>query len=95
MENEPRQEQKELQINVVPAEQGLGAKNCIVIPENATPDDMLEIISMATSNKAIKINEDEAGDDLYVIQFPNDKQEFIDQDSLAAKLRELSGNHAE
>lgn len=88
-------ESKNEKVKVVPAESGMGAKNCIVIEEGQNPL-MLEIVRAAVVNKAhIDNSDDEAGDDLYVVQFPGRKQEAMSHDDIASALRELSGDTGE
>jgi hypothetical protein len=75
-------------LEVIPAED-LRTKNCIVISEGGIHS-IGEITEMAVSNEAfIDNSDDEAGDDLYAVQFPDHKQELLTNDGIRGRIREL------
>lgn len=80
---------------VIPAEIGMGTKNCIVVKEGEIPT-LIDIVRAAVKNEAhIDNSDDEAGDDEYVVQFPGGEQERLMQDGISGRLRELSGEGGE
>lgn len=79
-------------ITVVPAEKDMGTKNCLVISERLTPT-IEEVVRAAANNEArISSDGEEAGDDLYVVQFPGSDQKALSYDDLMVALRDLSGS---
>jgi hypothetical protein len=84
--------EKESQLSVE-AGGGLGTKNYIVVREGASAED---IINMAAQNEAMVSGEgEEAGDDLYAVQFPGRESELMSEDDIAGALREMSGERDE
>jgi hypothetical protein len=78
---------------VAPADQGLGAKNCIVIKEKANLS-LADIARLAVENEAIEASRGDE-DDIYVIQFPGYGQERLDDDKVLARLKEMRGEDGE
>jgi len=66
-------------------------RNCVVIPEGATPS-FIEIASIAAKNGAFIDNSyDEAGDDEYCVRFSGHKEELATYDHLRARIWALLG----
>jgi hypothetical protein len=71
-------------------------KNCLVIKEGTQFESAEEIIQLAIANEAFVDNsDDEAADDLYLVQFPGCGREALDHDSLVARWRELDSDNLE
>lgn len=86
-------EKEAVKLEVVPAVEGIihaEIKNCVVIPEGEPPT-VAEIMSAATSNEAFIDNEttEEAGDDLFAVQFPGGKQKLLHRDGIEAARRHM------
>ena len=64
----------------------MGATRCVIIPvgQQVSLDEVLQ----ASEGKAIVLDEDEAGDDKFVVRIGTEPQQLMEQDSLAAALRE-------
>ncbi len=80
--------EREPSLAVVPAAVD-GVENCVVIKDGDTPT-LGAIASTAVDHSAhIDNSDDEAGDDLYAVQFPGHPQELLEQDGVSARIREL------
>lgn len=87
----PSRNMNESPLQIVPAAGIDGVENCVVVNEGEVPE-LLDIVSAAVKNKAhIDNNDDEAGDDLYAVQFPGQTQELLERDAIAGRIRELMG----
>jgi len=71
-------------MNIEPAEIK-GCRNCVVIEEGEQLS-VGQIASFATKNGAIIVNDDEAGDDKYLVRFPGKGQSLKDYDQLVGDL---------
>ena len=77
---------------VVPADHDQ-SKKCLIIKQGAAFTSSAEILRLARIHGAIEDSSDEeAGDDMVYVQFPNHPQEMLGQDDLAQRLQELSAN---
>ncbi|MDI6777830.1 MAG: hypothetical protein QMD77_01440 [Patescibacteria group bacterium] len=75
---------------VVPAQEGMGAKNCLVINDGVVLT-VFEVVQRACSNRAV-VNRGEE-DERYVVQFPGCEQEELTYGEIHVKLKNsaLSG----
>lgn len=78
-------------LDIVPAEGINRVENCVVIKREEGDEipTLIEIVSAAVKNNAHVNSDDEAGDDLYAVQFPGQPQELLAQDDIAARIRNL------
>ena len=92
VETGPIVESSSEKYTVVPAEDKSCFQNCIVIDPDMRFESVTEIERLAIANSAWEDNSaEEAGDDMFLVQFPGRKQEALDHDGLTARLRELRG----
>lgn len=77
-------------LDTVPATGLTGVENCIIVNDGADVPEAAEIVNAATGNQAhVDNSADEAGDDLYAVQFPGRIQELLSDDQIATRVRQL------
>ena len=79
---------------VVPAEKGMGAKNCIIIQDIEIPK-VIDIMGEARDNSAfVEDPYDGFGEGSYIVQFPGEAQCKLDDHDLSTKLNNLISQKA-